>query len=80
MCVSYPPDLKKVNAGQKANIKLLQWLKQSKKLNLYFPMNGSNYSKEQTKIKKLVMLGAILDIWGAIKTDMGYQVNKQVLC
>ena len=32
--------------------------------------------KSKQKDKKLVMLGAILDICGAIKTDMGYQVDK----
>ena len=51
-----------------------------KKLDLIFSNEWIELLQRANKDKKLVMLRAILDIWGAIKTDMGYQVNKQVLC
>ena len=77
MCIIHLT-LKIAMQDKKANIKLLQCKKAEKKksLNLYFSMNGSNYSKEQTKIKSLSCLEPFWTFGGAIKTDMGYQVDK----
>ena len=55
-------------------------VKTEKKLELIFSNEWIELLQRANKDKKLVMLGVLLDIWGAIKTDMGYQVNKQVLC